>query len=146
MSPASALPLLPILSCAGARPIAPRQSAFSRRFWESLAEGAFSTTACGDCALPAFPPRPFCPHCWSDNVEWRRLSGRGKLYSQTRVHAAAGAFVHEAPYRLALVDLAEGLRVATRLIASEPPPLDSEVEIVVLSYDDGPLFAARPRP
>jgi len=128
----------------GRRPIAPQQSAFTRRFWEALAEGRFETTFCLDCSKPAFPPRAFCPHCWSDRVEWRVLSGRGRLYSQTRVHAASSAFAHEAPYRLGLVDLEEGLRVATRLVADASPPLDVPVQLVVLSYEDGPLFGACP--
>lgn len=138
------LTVLPLLRCAGNRPLAPRQSPFSRRFWDSLARGIFETTFCLDCKLPAFPPRPFCPHCWSERTEWRPLSGRGTLYSQTRVHAAATAFAHEAPYRLALVDFAEGLRVATKLVGDEALALDSTVELVVLAYEDGPLFAARP--
>ena len=137
------LSALPIMICEGKRPQTPRQSAFSRRFWDRLATGVFETTFCLDCKLPAFPPRPFCPHCWSERIEWRRLSGRGRLYSQTRVHAAASAFAHEAPYRLALVDLDEGLRVATKFVSSETTALDSVVELVVLSYRDGPLFGAR---
>ena len=134
---------LPLLRCAGKRPLAPRQSPFSRRFWDQLASGVFETTFCLDCRLPAFPPRPFCPHCWGERIEWRALSGKGTLYSQTRVHAAASAFAHDAPYRLALVDLDEGLRVATKLIGDQETALDSAVELVVLSYEDGPLFGAR---
>ena len=135
---------LKVVRCAGARPIAPRQSAFTRRFWDALGEGRFETTFCLDCALPAFPPRPFCPHCWSDRIEWRALSGRGRLYSQTRVHAASTAFAAQAPYRLGLVDLEEGLRVATRLIAEPAPALDTPVRLIVLAYADGPLFGAEP--
>lgn len=135
---------LPILHRTGKRPIAPRQSAFSRRFWDALAMGRFETTFCFDCRLPAFPPRSFCPHCWSQNVEWRAVSGRGRLYSRTRVHAAATAFAADAPYELALVDLEEGLRVAMRLESGKEIGLDSGVDLIVLSYEDGPLFAARP--
>jgi hypothetical protein len=36
------------------------------------------------------------------------------------------------------------LRVATRVLADTRPELDTAVEIVVLNYRDGPLFAARP--
>jgi len=135
---------LPILRVEGNRPLSPRQSAFSRRFWDALGEGRFDTTFCLDCTLPAFPPRFFCPHCWSRNVEWRSLSGRGTLYSHTRVHATASAFAHEAPYDLALVDLEEGLRVATRFVGPAAV-LDTPIELLVLAYDDGPLFGARGR-
>ena len=135
---------LSVLHCEGARPLAPQQTAYTRRFWDALGDGRFETVFCLECALPAFPPRPFCPHCWSDRIEWRCLSGRGRLYSQTRVHVAATAFARETPYRLGLVDLEEGLRIAMRLVADEAPALDTPVELVVLAYADGPLFGARP--
>ena len=71
------------------------------------------------------------------------LSGRGKLYSQTVVHAAPAVFKDDVPYRVGIVDLEEGIRIATRVLAHLEPRLDSAVEIVVLNYSDGPLFAAR---
>jgi len=77
-------------------------------------------------------------------VAWIELSGRGKLYAQTVVHAAPSVFRDEAPYRVGIVDLEEGVRIATRIVSEETPELDHPVEIVVLNYTDGPLFAARP--
>jgi DUF35 OB-fold domain, acyl-CoA-associated len=58
--------------------------------------------------------------------------------------SAPAAFQDEVPYRVGIVDLDEGLRIATRVLAAIQPGLDTAVEIVVLSYSDGPLFAARP--
>ncbi len=122
----------------------PRQTEFTQHFWGVLNEGRFETTRCDDCGRPSFPPKPFCPHCWSRNVAWIELSGRGKLYAQTVVHAAPSVFRDEAPYRVGIVDLEEGVRIATRIVSEETPELDHPVEIVVLNYTDGPLFAARP--
>jgi len=126
------------------RAFPPRMSEFTRRFWQALAASRFETTRCDDCARLTFPPKPFCPHCWSQRVTWVPLSGGGKLYSQTVVHAAPAAFQDEVPYRVGIVDLIEGVRIATRVLADIEPKLDTAVEIVVLSYRDGPLFAARP--
>jgi hypothetical protein len=53
-------------------------------------------------------------------------------------------FQDEVPYRVGIVDLDEGLRIATRVLTETEPTLDTAVEIVVLHYKDGPLFAARP--
>jgi uncharacterized OB-fold protein len=73
------------------------------------------------------------------------LSGKGTLYSHTRVHAAPAVFRSEAPYRVCVVDLEEGVRIATRLVdGDEPPTMGGAVEMIVLRYDDGALFAARP--
>jgi uncharacterized protein len=43
-----------------------------------------------------------------------------------------------------IVDLDDGLRIATRILCETPPELDSPVEIIVFRYADGPLFGARP--
>jgi uncharacterized OB-fold protein len=76
-------------------------------------------------------------------THWAELSGCGQLYSQTLIHAAPAIFRDEAPYRVGIVDLNEGLRIATRVLSEATPGLDVPVQIVVLLYTDGPLFAAR---
>lgn len=135
---------LAIERAAGRRPWPPRQSEFTRRFWSALAEGRFTTTRCAACAKLAFPPRPFCPHCWRDGIEWVELRGSGTVYSSTVMHAVPAIFAHEAPYRVGIVDLDGGLRIATRLLGvTEGFAVGRRAEIVVLAYEDGPLFAAR---
>jgi len=134
---------LAVLPVDRARAFPPRMTEFTQQFWRNLSIGRFETTRCESCGRYSFPPKPFCPHCWSRQIAWAPLSGRGKLYSQTVVHAAPAAFRDEIPYRVGIVDLDEGVRVATRVLADRGPMLDSPVEIVVLSYRDGPLFAAR---
>jgi uncharacterized OB-fold protein len=134
---------LPIVSFDRQRSYPPRVTKFTRRFWAALHERRFETTSCEGCARPSFPPKPFCPHCWSRNIRWISLSGRGRLYSQTVIHAAPAAFRAETPYRVGIVDLHEGLRIATRIVGDPSPQIDGPVEIVVLNYLDGPLFAAR---
>jgi uncharacterized protein len=126
-----------------ARAFPPRMTEFTQRFWQSLATGRFETTRCEECERLTFPPKPFCPHCWLKRIFWVPLSGHGKLYSQTVVHAAPAVFRDEVPYRVGIVDLKEGLRIATLVLADVEPKLDSVVEIVVLNYSDGPLFAVR---
>jgi len=140
---------LPILSIARRRAFPPRTSRFTAPFWESLAGGALTTTACARCEKLTFPPKPICPHCWSSDVRWIELSAKGLLYAATVIHAAPAIFSDEAPIPVCVVDLAEGLRIATRLLVNPDAPLpalDTPVEIVVLAYEDGPLFAARPIP
>jgi uncharacterized OB-fold protein len=135
---------LPAINLDRKRSWPPRQTEFTRHFWTALAKGRFETTRCEDCRQLSFPPKQFCPHCWSTNVVWSELSGRGRLYSQTVVHAAPAVFRDETPYRVGIVDLREGLRVAMRIVSESVPALDAPVEVVVLNYSDGPLFAARP--
>ena len=47
-------------------------------------------------------------------------AGTGHVHSFTVVHRAPGAYRDEAPYVVALVDLAEGVRLMTRLVDVEP--------------------------
>jgi uncharacterized OB-fold protein len=124
----------------------PRVSAFTQPFWEGLAQGRWQSTCCDACGKFTFPPKPVCPHCWSDRMQWKDLSRRGTLYSWTRIHAAPKVFTDEAPYAVCVVDLDIGLRIATRMIEREGIAFTPGIpmEIVVLKYEDGPLFASRP--
>lgn len=137
---------MPILPRPGRRAYPPRRSKVSAAFWDNLADGRFTATQCDSCDKLTFPPRAFCAHCWSSRVALAELATRGRIYSQTMVHIAPATFAHEAPYRLCIVDLDVGIRLATRLISDAAVPIDSVVELVVLRYEDGPLFAARPVP
>lgn len=123
----------------------PRVSAFTETFWSGLAQGRWRTVCCRSCSRATFPPKPVCPHCWSTDMEWTDLKPRGTIYSWTRIHAAPTVFASEAPYACGIVDLEDGLRIACRIVADPDGSLriGAAVEIVVLQYNDGPLFAAR---
>jgi len=135
---------LTILDCAGERPLAPRISKATAHFWQALAEGYFEVSGCIDCEHLSFPPKGHCPACGSGAIEWRRLSGRARLYSVTTQYFGATQFQGELPLTLAILDTEEGVRLLTRLLdAPADPALDQRVELVVTRYADGPLFAAR---
>ncbi|MGI4812582.1 MAG: Zn-ribbon domain-containing OB-fold protein [Janthinobacterium lividum] len=136
---------LPIIEVARKRAYPPRVSAFTQPFWDALSQGRFITTVCTRCGKPAFVPKPICPHCWCDKVEWQDLSTHGVLYSWTRVHAAPAAFVEEAPFPVGIIDLDINLRLACRLVESGKGEFvpGKPMEMVVLKYQDGPMFAAR---
>ena len=135
---------LPTVRVEGRRPYPPRMSTFTQKFWQGLAEGKFLGTRCTSCAKASFPPKPFCPYCWSDPIEWIALSPSGTVYSSTVMHAVPSVFRHEVPYRVGIVDLDDGIRIATRVLGvQEGFGVGARTEIVVLQYEDGPLFAAR---
>lgn len=119
----------------------PRMTAFTRPFWEGLREGIFQTSRCTDCAHMTFPPKPICPECWGSNLEWVRLSGTGTLVSYTEVSAAPAMFAHEAPYTLCIVDLDEGVRCVSRVLAAwDDLRPDLPVRLAIRDSSPVPLF------
>ena len=91
-----------------------------------------------------FPPRQHCPTCWSKSMEWVSLSGKGKLYARTTIHAAPEMFQKQLPYSVGIIDLDEGLRLVASIVEEDERIMnDEQVQLLVLAYDDGPLFAVR---
>lgn len=136
---------LPILERPGQRAYPPRRSALTGHFWDQLAAGRFATTECAACSRMTFPPKSFCPHCWSREVRWRDVPTGGAIYTQTVVHIAPAIFAHEAPYRLCIFDLDAGIRIATRLVDADSDVMPgTRGELVALRYADGPMFGVRP--
>ena len=45
-------------------------------FWEAAKEERLLIKHCLDCDAYSYYPRPFCPKCWSERVEWYEASGR----------------------------------------------------------------------
>jgi uncharacterized OB-fold protein len=79
-------------------------------------------------------------------VAWLDLATHGALYSFTRVHVAPGAFRGDTPYAIGIVDLHQGPRLMCRMIGEvDTQHLDGPVEMLVLQYQDGPLFGAQVR-
>ena len=119
----------------------PRITAFTAPFWDGLREGKFRTTRCSQCSHMTFPPKPVCPECWSADVEWVDLSGRGLLRSYTEVCAAPAVFAAEVPYILCLVDLDEGVRCVSRVLADwdELQP-DMHVKLKIREAEPAYLF------
>lgn len=108
----------------------------TKPYWDALKEHRLLIQRCKECQRAYFYPRPFCPRCFSFNVEWFEASGRGKLYSFVINHRPAPGFGPE-PYVIAVVELDEGPRMMTNLVDVEPDPdkisCDMPVRIV---YED----------
>ena len=85
-------------------------------FWDGCREGRFLVKHCNACGRDHFYPRPFCPTCWSDDVEWKQATGRGTVYTYSVVHVNdLPPFNERVPYVAAVVELDEGPRVMTNI-------------------------------
>ena len=96
-------------------PTLPAISALTRPFWDAAAQGRLLLPRCKACGRHFFRPEVACTHCFATDWQWVEASGRGTLYSWTRVHRApAPGFV--VPLVLAIVELAEGPAMMSNLV------------------------------
>jgi len=86
-------------------------------FWDAAKEGRLLVKHCNACGENHYYPRPFCPKCWSEDVEWLEASGRATLYTWSVVHTNdLPPFGERVPYVAAVVDLEEGPRMLTNVV------------------------------
>jgi hypothetical protein len=101
----------------------------TKPFWEGTAAGELRVQRCGACQTAFLYPRIRCPHCGSDQVNWIRASGRGRLYSYVINHMAAPGWQGEVPYVIAVVQLEEGPRMLSNLVGIAPDPAALELDM-----------------
>lgn len=94
----------------------PTPDAETQPYWDAARAGRLLVRRCADCGAHHFYPRPFCPACWSERVEWVEASGRATLYTYSIVHVNdLPPFPERVPYVAAVVDLEEGPRMMTNV-------------------------------
>lgn len=88
---------------------------------------------CGCCGDKIFPPRDVCPDCGEDAKELYSFSGKGTIWSFTKVMEAPEGHQDQAPYFIGLIKLEEGALVTAQLTdfgQGELPEIGMEVEMV----------------
>ncbi|OEY66314.1 OB-fold domain-containing protein [Marinobacter sp. X15-166B] len=95
----------------------PMPTSISAPFWEGLKAGRILMQHCGACDQWTFYPRRHCSHCWSSQVEFREVSGEGRLYTFTVARVPTlPEFAGPEPQLMAVVELDEGVRLNTTLV------------------------------
>ncbi len=107
-----------------------------------LAEGRFMIQRCRDNGRFLFYPRVAQPATGSTNLEWIEASGRGRVYSTTVVRQRPPA----PSYNVALIELAEGPRMMSRVIgvAPEEVKIGMAVAARIIVEEDQPLVVFEP--
>ncbi len=95
-------------------------------------------SACPACPARYFPPRTVCPSCRTAGLRPFVFSGRGTLYSFSRVLQPPRGYASMAPYDVGMVRLEEGPLVSCQLADSEGVELaiGMPVEMVVRKIRD----------
>jgi len=124
---------------------APRSTPETEHFWDGCRDGVLRLQRCTD-GHTYFPPQPTCPVCGSRHVDVFDASGRATLASYVISHRELPGF--EAPYVIAVVELAEGPRMLANLVdvAADPDelPLDLPLEVAFVELKHGSVPAFRP--
>lgn len=110
-------------------------------FIDHLERGKVMGTRCKDCGMVSFPPRADCYKCFSSNIEWFEVSGKGKLISYSKLEYAPVGFENDLPYSIAVLDYGDYKifgRVASN-IPEEEIKLGMEMKTVVNTLPNGQL-------
>jgi uncharacterized OB-fold protein len=89
-------------------------------FIDYLEDGKVMYTHCKECGADFFPPRADCAGCMSSDMEWREVSGTGKLVSYSQLQYAPVGFDGDLPYSIAMLDYGD-YQVFGRLDSSLGP-------------------------
>ncbi|GAA1605716.1 OB-fold domain-containing protein [Streptomyces globosus] len=119
----------------------PEPDDFTRPYWAAAAEGRLLLRRCSDCGRAHHYPREFCPFCWAgeDRVAWEPAGGSATLYTWSVVHRNdLPPFGRQVPYTAAVVDLAEGPRMMTRVVDCPPADLRVGMPLTVAFRETAP--------
>lgn len=89
-------------------------------FHQFLNEEKLMGSKCKKCGTLFSPPRPICFKCFSREMEWAELKGKGKLLTFTCIYVGppwmiAEGYDRKHPYCSGVVELEEGVRIDARI-------------------------------
>jgi uncharacterized OB-fold protein len=126
-------------------PPLPAPDALTRPFWEACRRRELSVACCDECGHGFLPPGPCCPRCWGTRLGWRRASGRGRVWSFAVYRRAYHPGI-PAPYVVALVELEEGPRLVSNVVACAPEEVEVGMPVRVRFDDVGGVALPRFEP
>jgi uncharacterized protein len=112
----------------------------SQAWWSAVQDRTLMVNACRSCGQMSLYARPFCPHCWAEDVELAPASGRARLYTWSVIHQNVAPFGARTPYVLAMVDLEEGPRLMSVVENCRVEDLRADLELVIAFRDDDDGF------
>ena len=115
----------------------------TRPFWEAANEGRLVIQNCGACDRLQNPPLPNCSSCGSaDSMEWKQMSGRGRIYNYCVVYdCPIGMLQEDQPFNLAVIMLDDdpGIQLYSHLPGTpvDDVPVGEAVEVIFEATANG---------
>jgi uncharacterized OB-fold protein len=116
-------------------------------FWDAAKQGKLALQYDPVAGQYQFWPRAISVATGRQNLEWRIVSGLGRLYSFTVTHVPTAGFEDRGPYPVGLVELDEGVRIIANLVRVDPAALAIGLRVKVAFEDIAPgvpYFAFEP--
>ena len=110
----------------------PRPTGDTKLFWEACKKHELQFQRCSGCGYIRWPCSIICPQCYSQEAEWFKISGKGKVYTFTVMHGIYHkGFTNEAPYVVAIIELDEGPFFLSNIVGCKPQDVlcDMPVEV-----------------
>lgn len=113
-----------------------------REYREHLADGRFMLLRSRSSGRCMFYPRVAEPVTGNTDLEWVEASGEGTVHATTAVNQRPPT----PPYNVALIDLAEGPRMMSRVegVAAQDVRIGMPVKARIIEEDGAPLLVFDP--
>ena len=113
-------------------PPLPRMQGLAQEFYDWCARGELRFQRCSSCMTWRHVPREMCARCGSFAWAWERSSGRGRVFTWTVVERPMHpAFQADAPYAVVVIEMDEGVRLATSVVDCAPSALAFDMRVEV---------------
>ena len=115
----------------------------TKPFWDAANEGRLIIQNCTACGRLQHPPSPKCRQCGSgDGLEWKGVSGLGKIYNYCVVYdCPIKSLQEDQPFNLAVIMLDEdpGIQMYSHLPGTplDEVPVGASVEVVFEASANG---------
>ncbi len=118
----------------------PQPDEAEQPFWDACKEGRLVLKRCANGHVFHYP-RPFCPTCWTEDVEWIEASGTGTLYTYSVVHTNdLPPWPSRVPYVAAVVELTEGPKIMTNVVDVDFDALEVGMPLQVVFHETSEEF------
>ncbi len=84
---------------------------------------------CESCGAVSFPPRLVCPSCRGRAFAKLALEPEGKVLTWTVIHVGPSSHKHDVPYALAVVELADGVRITCQIADLDPAQVEAGMAV-----------------
>ena len=124
----------------------PEPNEDSKPFFEGAKEGKLRLQTCNNCGHWSFPLMSICQACGSQDITWKDSTGEGTVYAHGRLaRQYHPRHADRLPIVLAQVDIAEGVRINTNIVGTDPAEIKAgdRVKVAFEKFDDGgvvPVF------